>query len=185
MSPCTYPCYIPPQTPAWCTFDALTSSPGICYETLQLAQACPTMSCIHLVIVLYYLGEPEEYPSHYTHVDCSLHAGKSLCYLTCDLYCNFLVLFQATFPIHLFLPVFPVLFFYLLLAGFSAMPRILPPTSAYSNAPHHSPNTFTPRFSLSYSSTIPIIQEWWQGMGWVGSRTHFGLLIVNPRFSSR
>ena len=30
----TYPCYIPPQTPA-CTFDALTSSPGIFYETLM------------------------------------------------------------------------------------------------------------------------------------------------------
>ena len=30
----TYPCYIAPQTPA-CTFDALTSSPGIFYETLM------------------------------------------------------------------------------------------------------------------------------------------------------
>ena len=30
----TYPCYIPPQTPA-CTFDALTSSPSIFYETLM------------------------------------------------------------------------------------------------------------------------------------------------------
>ena len=66
---------------------------------------------------------------------------------------NLLVLFQATFPVHLYLPVFPVLFFYLL-AGFSAMPRILPSTSAYSNAPHHSPDTFTPRFSLANPSTI-------------------------------
>ena len=43
--------YIPPQTPAWRTFDVLTSSPGIFYETLmhlQLAQARPTMHCIHL-----------------------------------------------------------------------------------------------------------------------------------------
>ena len=30
----TYPCYIPPQTPA-CTFDALTFSPGFFYETLM------------------------------------------------------------------------------------------------------------------------------------------------------
>ena len=30
----TYPCYIPPETPAY-TFDALTSSLGIFYETLM------------------------------------------------------------------------------------------------------------------------------------------------------
>ena len=30
----TYPCYIPPQTPAY-TFDALTFSPGFFYETLM------------------------------------------------------------------------------------------------------------------------------------------------------
>ena len=35
----TYSCYIPPQTPP-CTFDALTSSPGIFYETLMHHATC-------------------------------------------------------------------------------------------------------------------------------------------------
>ena len=36
----TYPCYIPPQTLAWRTFDALTSSLGIFYETLMHPTTC-------------------------------------------------------------------------------------------------------------------------------------------------
>ena len=37
-----YPCYIPPQTPP-CTFDALTSSPGIFYETPMHHASCNSL----------------------------------------------------------------------------------------------------------------------------------------------
>ena len=57
----TYPCYIPPQTLAWRTFDALTSSSGIFYETLMYpaTRSGSPHNALHspgVLTYLYYAG---------------------------------------------------------------------------------------------------------------------------------